>query len=308
MKTLYTALLTFAVCSAFAQSFTLEKSSETYQELSSPVDLTGGELWDDDEWVLPLGFSFDLFGKTYTEFNVNSNGFILDSINGAEMKLGMVGPDLVDGAFLIDFNNPIPVTYELSGTAGDQILKLQWKDANVWSADSTNVVNYQVWFHEGNGNLSFHFGNTVLNTTPGITVQLYSQGAYLDDGFALGGNPSSATASTIINMKMTAAPTDGSVYTYVNIGSSGGTGVAGTTDLGSEINMNPIQLYPNPAKEFLFVNGEYDEISVVNMLGQTLISHTDFSEPVSVSNLVAGNYLIKVYSNDRVYTQKIVKH
>ena len=61
--------------------------------------------------------------------------------------------DLVDGAFLIDFNFPIPVTYLTEGAAGTKIFKIEWKLANVWGADSTNVVNYQIWIYEETGNI-----------------------------------------------------------------------------------------------------------------------------------------------------------
>jgi hypothetical protein len=302
MKTTFTLLATLLTAAiSFGQSFSLEQTTNTYQEIQSATDITGGELWDDDEWTLPIGFDFELFGKTYTEFHLHANGFITDTLaNGSVMKLGLDGPDFVDGAFLIDPSNPIPITYELSGTAGSQILKLQWKNANIWGADSTNIANYQIWFIESTGDIEYHFGNTKLDATPGVSVQIYTSGAQLDDGFALSGTPTSAVSSTIINIKMSEAPSEDGVYKFKRTGNSPTTAIANP-----KLTKNNVTIFPNPASEQIQVTGNYDYFKLYNNLGQIVLESSNTNSTYGISHLNQGQYFMQIENKGTLTTKHV---
>ncbi len=45
----------------YGQTYTLNVSTQPYQELTTATDITGGNLWDDDSWQLPFGFNMPIF-------------------------------------------------------------------------------------------------------------------------------------------------------------------------------------------------------------------------------------------------------
>ncbi len=75
-----------------------------------------------------------------------------------------------------------------------------------------------------------------------------------------------------------------------------------------DLDYSNISIYPNPANDIVTVaNAENAEITIVNMLGQRVISQTANSdrETINVSDLTDGTYIIRVESNDKVTTQKL---
>ncbi len=76
----------------------------------------------------------------------------------------------------------------------------------------------------------------------------------------------------------------------------------------SDAEIKEISIYPNPANDIVTVaNAENAEITIVNMLGQRVISQTANSdrETINVSDLTDGTYIIRVESDDKVTTQKL---
>ena len=73
-------------------------------------------------------------------------------------------------------------------------------------------------------------------------------------------------------------------------------------------NKNNIRIYPNPAKNNLFVeqkNGKYSEIKIYSVLGK-LVYQDNLNEvitEINLKNLNKGIYFVKVYEKD---TQNIV--
>ena len=73
---------------------------------------------------------------------------------------------------------------------------------------------------------------------------------------------------------------------------------------------NVFTVYPNPAKETLFISGtEYGaSIQLYSSLGVKLIELSHFSDQTSmdVSMLSAGIYLLKIQYQNGVFEQKII--
>ncbi|WP_395054461.1 T9SS type A sorting domain-containing protein [Flavobacterium sp.] len=74
---------------------------------------------------------------------------------------------------------------------------------------------------------------------------------------------------------------------------------------------NEFVLYPNPAKDLLHIEVkneiEMTSISIYNMLGQVVLTTTNPSNTIEVSNLKTGNYFIKVTTDKGTTTSKFVK-
>ena len=177
--------------------------------------------------------------------------------------------------------------------------------ANVWGADSTNVVNYQIWIYEETGNIEFHFGDGFLGNMSTLSVQKYSGSPYFEDGISLIGDPVSPETSTVINQKMDDYPSDGMVYTFVK-----GEPVPTAIAENREINLT---LYPNPVFELLTVSGEElggTQWNIVNSLGQKVktgkLSGNNTS--ISVNDLNHGYYLFQlITSNYQIIQQAFIK-
>lgn len=76
----------------------------------------------------------------------------------------------------------------------------------------------------------------------------------------------------------------------------------------SEININAINIYPNPTKGVINVtNAERANIYVYNIIGDVVSSVEDASNLVSIdiSNLAEGSYIVKIVSNKRTITKRI---
>ena len=72
------------------------------------------------------------------------------------------------------------------------------------------------------------------------------------------------------------------------------------------------QLYPNPAKDKLYITTndyEYvEEISIYNLSGVLIYKETDFNnKSVDVSNMVSGVYFIKIKTENEAFIQKFIK-
>lgn len=76
---------------------------------------------------------------------------------------------------------------------------------------------------------------------------------------------------------------------------------------------NKLNIYPNPTVQFLYIgkaSEEYKEINILDMSGKLILKKTDhqYKEPIDVSHLVPGNYIIVSKSNKgETYTNKFIK-
>jgi hypothetical protein len=75
------------------------------------------------------------------------------------------------------------------------------------------------------------------------------------------------------------------------------------------IQSQKISIYPNPAKDEIFIKAEQpiDKVETYSLTGSLLLSENNFNEKISVSALSKGVYLLKVYTDKGVIVSKIVK-
>lgn len=77
---------------------------------------------------------------------------------------------------------------------------------------------------------------------------------------------------------------------------------------------NSLKIYPNPTAQFLYIGKEsdkvYKEISIIDMSGKRALQKSNhrFNEPLDVSALVPGNYIIvSTDSEGNTYKNKFIK-
>ncbi len=79
--------------------------------------------------------------------------------------------------------------------------------------------------------------------------------------------------------------------------------------------LNTISIYPNPAQNVLHVEGlssiQYTKLIIIDFNGNIVMSHElsamNSSYDLNISSLYAGNYLLKIETNDEVVTKQFVK-
>ncbi|MBL7942007.1 MAG: hypothetical protein JNM00_04540, partial [Flavobacteriales bacterium] len=69
MKKLFTLLSLFFALYLGAQElpYTLTSWNETYNDLENPILLTDDEVWDDPQFIIPVGFTFEMMGETFEQ-------------------------------------------------------------------------------------------------------------------------------------------------------------------------------------------------------------------------------------------------
>lgn len=125
----------------------------------------------DDDWVGPfsVGFGFTFYGQTYTQFYVDSNGYIgfdstqVESVY-ANAPMGRAGrPNNLIAPFWddLDPSQGGQVRYLTSGSTPNRFLVVEWNSVPLWG--TSNYQTFQVVLYE-NGNVRFQYPNTRQGT------------------------------------------------------------------------------------------------------------------------------------------------
>lgn len=112
--------------------------------------------------AIPLGFSFDFYGNSYTQAYVSSNGFLtFDSVswsgccNGPELPNGMNNPDNLVAGLWTDLY-PGNVRYETLGAPGSQTFVVGFYDVPHFSNGDANT--FEMILHEGSNDIELQYG------------------------------------------------------------------------------------------------------------------------------------------------------
>jgi hypothetical protein len=65
-------------------------------------------------------------------------------------------------------------------------------------------------------------------------------------------------------------------------------------------------VYPNPVNEFLYININFNNIKIFDMLGNEILSSK--SNKINVSHLPTGNYIIEIKKDQNIFRKKITKN
>src|SRR5690554_3756910 len=147
-------IATSMTVSAQTQDFYLfSQSTGTYADLTNPTSVNNNTIWQNDYFGLFTSpFSLSAFGQTYNDFSFVDSGFALgDVFTGDFAAFTPTTADAMDRTFSFSGASQSPISYEVSGTTGNRILKLEVKNAGLKeeekiSLTSTLYLNFQVWF------------------------------------------------------------------------------------------------------------------------------------------------------------------
>lgn len=326
MKNLFSLLFcAFFASAATAQTFpyTFSVQQSTYTPLQNAISWNNGQVWDDIDDSVPLGFGFQFFGQsTETLFHFGEitayNVFGLPSMQTP--LIISYGADLIDRGF--DTGNSLsPISFKTEGTPGSRIFKMEWANAGFWGNDAGDFVNTQLWLYEGSNDVEIHFG-PVQSTSPDnfdfggpligfMSNYDFSTDVFQDLWYLVGpvDNPqieyvSSDKGADEIEETLDSAPTDGLVYRF-------STSSVSTSAPGLQQN---IRVYPSLVQDAFSIATEENPMqtryALLDALGKTIrngeVNNT--LQRVEMSGLPAGMYYVHVFSpQGSLITQKIRK-
>jgi len=318
---------------SFGQEFPYQLiiDQQPYTELENDTSLNAGEVWDDPEYLIPIGFDFEFFGNTFNEAIIADGLVAIGAI--FEPPFGIIGiaQDFIDRGY--NGESISPISYLVEGTPGNRILKVQWKNAGFYNTVSSGIdndsINHQIWLYESDQSFEFRFGNNFVldggvsfdsgnGLSPTIVFDESSADEIIDHVALLEGDPSSPTINSvadileddfdrfITNIRFTGEPELGQVYRFVK----------NTSPVNSiKLPSNTFQVTPNPVRnQFQILNKssyEIDKISFYSLNGQSVkLPNGNFNQNtnlVNIEHLPNGIYFIKIQTSEGIWNQKLVK-
>lgn len=139
------------------------------------VDTSGGAVvpGGDDfcRGPYPIGFTFNFYGKDYTNFSVSTNGFVLlgDNCQGGWtfVNAAIPNPAFPNGIVAPFWEDLKPVSgavlrYQTFGSAPSRYLVVEWNGAAVY-LDFDHPVTFQAILYEGTNDIKFQYLSMVHN-------------------------------------------------------------------------------------------------------------------------------------------------
>jgi ELWxxDGT repeat protein len=184
----------------------------------------------------------------------------------------------------------INAIYKTDGTAAGTVQVTNHSGSNL------NVFNNKLFFsgfEYNTGNFDYELWYTNGTTSGTVLVQNINPGTS-------GSDPKSFTIVENLLFFTAFTPQFGfEFYVYDEA-------IAGIDDLF----LNALSIYPNPVKDTFNIQGEtntIEKIECYNTAGAKVYSVTDNFEDISLSNLKAGVYIIKIYAQGQTTSKKIIK-
>lgn len=223
-------LLGLSVFSGFlsAQTFNYKftHTTDSYVQLSGATSVNNGAAWDSQRFQIPIGFSFNYLGASFDSITFEPNGFIVFDKNRNYALAGFYGvTDKKENG-----TSQSPLSYQLSGTAGSRVLKIEYGNCLLASGSAHDTLNYQVWLHEGSGKIEIRTGPNTYFQSEGIQPEDMLQtlcglvnmnNNSEPSSFFISGEADSPTATTIpMNgefVYITGFPAPGKVFTFYSL-------------------------------------------------------------------------------------------
>ena len=305
------------------QSLYLEILSDTYEEINNPISLSNGNIWDDPEYVVPVGFDFELFGNIQDSLffgdGLGGNLFMYpEEVEGKPMLIPY-SDDLVDRGYHSNIAQS-DIAYVTEGTVGNRVFKLQWKNAGFYDEiseldSSYSFVNFQLWIYEEDNAIEMRYGTSDIvfpelvffngeGPIIGFIDSLQQAGEFFKRFYYLEGSaelpilqtaPAGVDIDTISTF-LIGSPPEGIVYRFTDMPVS-------TSSLDSFNHL--ISIYPTITRKYLNVTYSdlpYSSIlpySIYTLNGQEIV--TAMLPPngqIELPYLAAGYYYLKIEMPD----------
>jgi hypothetical protein len=203
-------------------------------------------------------------------------------------------------------------------------------EVNVYNWTGTFPTGTATLLGTANVNLTTASAGTVVNTGTNLTTTVNAGSTFVveifHDGdvtpaqsFYMGTNPGAQTGPSYLSSETCGITTPTATGTGALAAFSTArwvmsvTGVNATLGTTEVLNSRQLQIYPNPVKDvlnFKLSDGlRVESVEIYDLAGKQInVKNSKFVSSINVSNLVKGNYILRVKADDgKVHIQKIIK-
>jgi Secretion system C-terminal sorting domain len=322
MKHILFASSLFLSSLGFAQTlpYAFTVLNEVYEPLSDSISINQGEIWDDPEYLVPIGFNIQVMDELWNQLFITAPGALCigDLMADSIHILLPVLEDICDVGLSTELSES-PISYTLQGEPGARIFKVEWSNVGFYeeyyaSNTNFNTFSFQLWLHEGTNVIEYRFGPSSIKG--GNFFQFGGPMCAIGEDFAngeknawqnlwyLGNEPSAPTVELL-------DPTDfKSVTPLFNLPESGTVYHFGPLFAGQlEMQTLRMRVFPTLADETLYIETAAHRtmtLSILDLSGHTIEHHTIQRnlQEINIAHLPVGVYFVQI---DGLGVQKFVK-
>ena len=201
---LFLSIFLTGIAQSYGQSYSFSQSKESYKQLENAVSINAENLWSGFQtFSIPIGFNFHYMDSTFTSVSLEATGRVIFDEKHFYYADMFVVAGMQDKGTM---NSLSPLSYQLSGDQGDQILKIEINNAT-YKKDLSSTINFQIWLYENNGTIELHMGpNSITNPEAALALGPFS-GVFnvtsfspttFGYGYAIQGSPISPSDTTFV--------------------------------------------------------------------------------------------------------------
>lgn len=308
----------------FSQNYNFSKTTSTYSNLIGATSVTNGQIWDEFDADVNLGFVFN-FNNTnafnFLRFSVTHGSHVVFNTFTDNNFIYVFSPAIT--AFVDrGYASSIPssdISYKTEGVVGSRIFKLEWKNVGFFQeifvdGISSDFMNCQLWLYEGSNIIEYHYGPSSIsnpsqsfNGNVGIGVGVFtkyniSTEALVENSYILSGDPSSPTLnySTQINY-IAGVPNNGTVYRFT----------PKNLAVNDVHNIKNFEIFPTVTKDYINIKTASNEkivfLQIFDNQGRLIKIYNNASNKINVQNLNSGVYNIVIKTSKSLETYKFIK-
>lgn len=303
--------------------YTFTSFSDAYTPLENSTSLNNGQIWDDPEYNVPIGFQWTYYDVSTFQINFEGLGATLIVPNTPSTANVLIPylSDVIDAGYE-DGESLSNISYQTSGESGSQIFKLEWNNCGFYNeydafGTSTNRISFQLWIYEGSNDIEFRFGPNSIKDVDLvhdgiITGGMFFNAAFTQDtwdaGFFLSGEAASPSMAPVtpdfydttgLNMD----PSNGQVYRFSNMQVS--------VDESLEEASVDFKLYQSNNEEIQLVspNSTPTTVEIRGITGQLIERFTTSGSTIkNIEAYAPGIYLVHFSQNNQHKTLRFVKN
>jgi len=201
--------------------YSLTTSNSAYDTIVGGTEVAN--LNSDNFYEIDLGFSFSFCDSTFQTMYIMDEAYV--PVLSYVVNQGYTDASKYEllpfGSINIESGNSSKLLYKTTGTAGDRITTIEWRDFT-YTEPFTSVnstFNFQLKLYENGNKVEYHYGaNDITTDFTAVDLSFLAVGLYSvdsNDGLFLSGNSSSPnTASATGTNELSAWPTEGTKYLF----------------------------------------------------------------------------------------------
>jgi len=146
----------------FVMPFTRAQGETEYEG----IEVFSGQA-DDRRWgAFPIGFDFDFYGNTYSDFYVSSNGLVLFGAGSNAFSNVSIPDDKRPDNYIAPFWDDLiihssgDIMYQTIGTAPNRKLVIQYSNMSFWTS-TVLLGTIQVILYEGSNNIQIQYNSII---------------------------------------------------------------------------------------------------------------------------------------------------